>query len=156
MHSSNKLQDQQITTHLDWFVPYLCQFQSHNNSTSLWLITKSVKWRLLIPFKTNSAKYQPIQNDFGALSAIYVFQSLNKHSPLVAVFRIGCINSACTFQDQLSQISAHSDWFGPIECHFCVSVTKKTWPPGGSFQNWLHELCVYPSEQLSQISAHLD
>ena len=64
--------------------------------TIIRLITKSVKWRLLIPFKTNSAKYQPIQTDLGALSAISVFQSLNKHSPLVTVFRIGCINSAFT------------------------------------------------------------
>ena len=91
----DQLLDQQITTHLDWFGPYWCQFQSLNNSTSLWLITKSVKWRLLIPFKTNSAKYQPIQTDLGALTAISAFQSLNKTaSPIdisIIISKIMCV-----------------------------------------------------------------
>ena len=65
---TNKLQS--IWT--DFGPMYWCQIQSLNNSTSLWLITKS----LHIPIKTNSAK--PIQTDLGALSAISAFQSLNK------------------------------------------------------------------------------
>ena len=37
-----------------------------------------------MPFKTNLAKYQPIQTDMGARAAIWVFRSLNKLSTLVA------------------------------------------------------------------------
>ena len=76
-----------------------------------------------VPFKTNSAKYQLIQTDLGAFSAISAFQSLNKRNPLVADFKIGCMNSVYSLQDQLSQISAHWDWFGRSKCYFSVSVT---------------------------------
>ena len=55
-----------------------------------------------MPFKTNSAKYQPIRIDLGALSAISAFQSQNKLGPLVADFKIGCMKSSYTLQDQLS------------------------------------------------------
>ena len=56
------------------------------------------------------------------------------------------METAYTFQDQLSQISVHSDWSGRIKCHFCVPVTKYTQPPGDWFQNQLHKLCIYPSK----------
>ena len=75
------------------------------------------------PTQPNISPFR-VQTDLVALSAISAFQSLNKHSPLVAHFKIGCMNSAYTLQDQLSQISAHLDWFGRSKCHFCTSVTK--------------------------------
>ena len=61
------------------------------------------------PYRTHSAKYQSIWTDLRALSAIFVFQSLNKLGPLVANFKISCMNSAYSLQDQLSQVSAHLD-----------------------------------------------
>ena len=93
------------------------------NSAHWWLITKSATWTVHIPYRTNSAKLQPIWPDLGALSVISVFQSLTKLSPLLAAFKIGCMNSAYIIQDQLSQISAHLDWFGWFKCHFWISVT---------------------------------
>ena len=75
--------------------------------TIICLITKSVKWRLLIPFKTNSAKYQP---DLGAVSAISAFQSLNKLSPMVADFRIIFLSSS------QSVFSVRDHWFHAVCC----------------------------------------
>ena len=63
----------------------------------------------VFPFRTNSAKYQPIWTDMGALSAILVFRPLNKLGPLVADYKIGSMNPAYTLQDQLNQIWAHLD-----------------------------------------------
>ena len=63
----------------------------------------------IIPFRTNLAKYQPIWTDLGALSAIFAFQSQNELGPLVAHFKIGCVNCVYTLQDQLSHISAYWD-----------------------------------------------
>ena len=79
---------------------------------------------LSIPFRTKSAKYQPIWTDLGTQSAIFAFLSLNKLGPLVADFKIGQMNSVYTLQDWLSQIWAHLDWFGSSKCYFSVSVTK--------------------------------
>ena len=59
----------------------------------------------------------------GALSAILVFQSLNKLGVLVANYKIGSVNPVYTFQNQLNQISAHFDWYGRFKCHFGVSAT---------------------------------
>ena len=71
-----------------------------------------------------SVKYQPIWTDLRSVSAISAFQSQNKLGPLVAHFKIGCMNSVYTLQDQLSQISANWDWFGCSKCYFSASVTK--------------------------------
>ena len=95
------------------------RFSHKINLAPWWLISKLAAWTLCIPFRTNSVKYQPIGTDLGALSAISVFQSLNKLSPLVADFKIGSMNSAYTLQDQLSQILAHLDWFGRPKFYFC-------------------------------------
>ena len=100
------------------------------NLAPWWLISKLAAWTLCIPFRTNSVKYQPIGTDLGALSAISVFQSLNKLSPLVADFKIGSMNSAYTLQDQLSQILAHLDWFGRPKfffCHFSHKINSAPW-----------------------------
>ena len=61
----------------------------------------------------------------GALSAILVFQPLNKLSPLVADYKIGYVNPAYTLQDQLSQISAHLD---NLKYNFIYKNPNYTYP----------------------------
>ena len=64
-------------------------------------------------------KKWPYFFDLGALSAILVFQSLNKLGPLVADFIICSTNSAYTLQDQLSQILDNLDYFRSHKFYFC-------------------------------------
>ena len=88
------------------WVLFLC-FGHLIKSAPWWPITKSATWTLGIPIRTNSAKSKPIWTNKVPESAIFVFQSLNKLSPLVADYKIGSANPAYTLQDQLCQIWAH-------------------------------------------------
>ena len=48
------------------------------------MLISNLNFRFAIPFRTNLAKFQPIQTDMGARAAILAFRSLNKLSTLVA------------------------------------------------------------------------